>query len=195
MAGQLVTIATFDLVPKARLAKNILDAAGIKSVVTDENIVTMDWLFGNAVGWVKVQVLEEDAEKAVALLEEALGPTDSVDEEALAVDAESAATGKDSEQSGPPAARGSLPTESTSHDETAVSERDEYARRLYLASVYSVLVPPLVFYAIYLFLNAAFGEGSISEKGRTHLIRGSAIMGAGLLLLFAIFLGTRAMFE
>jgi hypothetical protein len=38
-------------------------------------------------------------------------------------------------------------------------------------------------------LNAAFGEGSISERGRTDLRRGAAIMGAGLIALFAIFLG------
>ena len=42
MNQQLVTIATFDLVPKARLAQNVLEKAGIKAVVTDENVVSMD---------------------------------------------------------------------------------------------------------------------------------------------------------
>ena len=52
-----------------------------------------------------------------------------------------------------------------------------------------MVVPPLWFYAIYLFLNAAFGEGSIGERGRTDLLRGTAIMGGGLLFLFAFCLG------
>src|SRR5262245_49182373 len=59
---RLVTIATFDQPAQARLAKNALDEAGIQSMVSDENLVAMDWLLSNAVGGVKVQVWEEDAD-------------------------------------------------------------------------------------------------------------------------------------
>jgi hypothetical protein len=209
MPGQLVTIATFDLPTKARIAQNVLEKAGIKAVVTDEAIVTMDWLLGNAVGWVKVQVLDEDAERAVTALEESLGTGDEpVDQEALA--AESVAGGERGEEDSAAregetlkagySAAGSLPTEpenapSSDHGELRRSERDDYARRLFLTSVFAVVVPPLWFYAIYLFLNAALGEGSLGERGRTDLLRGTAIMGGGLLVLFAFFLGARVMFE
>jgi hypothetical protein len=209
MSGQLVTIATFDLPTKARIAQNVLEKAGIKAVVTDEAIVTMDWLLGNAVGWVKVQVLDEDAERAVAALEESLGTGDDpVDQEALAAEAvaggergveESAAREGETLKAGFSAA-GSLPPapdEAPPGDdgEPSRSERDDYARRLFLTSVFAVVVPPLWFYAIYLFLNAAFGEGSLSERGRTDLLRGTAVMGGGLLFLFAFCLSARILFE
>jgi len=205
MLGQLITIATFDLVPKARLAQNILESAGIKSVVTDENIVAMDWLFGNAVGWVKVQVLEEDAERAVAELERSLGPdNEPVDPDALAREAVGSG---DEVGAGDEEVKRSTPVEQSSRradraadtttDEAAPqrSERDEYARRTFLASVFSILFPPLWFYAIYLLLNAQFGDGPISERGRNDLLRGAAILGAGLLVLFACFMSFRVFFE
>ena len=44
------SIATFDLPPKAELARNALTAAGIQSVLGDDNLIGMDWLVGNAVG-------------------------------------------------------------------------------------------------------------------------------------------------
>jgi hypothetical protein len=208
MPGQLVTIATFDLVPKARLAQNTLEKAGIKSVVTDENIVAMDWLFGNAVGWVKLQVLEEDAERAVAALEESLGTSgEPVDEESLAAEAMAANQEKDAESTqsrlesprsldrmvGSSAVRlaDATPTDET---EPQPSERDQYAHRLFLSSVFSFIFPPLWFYGIYLFLNAQFGEGPISEHGRTELIRGALLLGAGLLFLFLFSLSI-GMFE
>ena len=194
MAGKLVTIARFDLTGQAHIAKNALEAAGIKSVLADEQTIAMDWLLSNAIGGIKVQVLEEDAERAVTALEESLGSDETVDEEtmtAAAVAAEKEDIDAPLEPIAPPS--DSPPTlAGTDTEESAAgkpSERDEYARRLFLTSVFSVLVPPLWFYAIYLFLNAAFGEGSISERGRTDLRRGSAIMGAGLIALFAILLG------
>ena len=194
MAGKLVTIARFDLAGQAHIAKNELEAAGIKSVLADEQTIAMDWLLSNAIGGIKVQVLEEDAERAVTALEESLGSDETVDEEtmtAAAVAAEKEDIDEPLEPIAPPS--DSPPTlAGTDTEESAAgkpSERDGYARRLFLTSVFSVLVPPLWFYAIYLFLNAAFGEGSISERGRTDLRRGSAIMGAGLIALFAILLG------
>ncbi len=90
MAGKLVTIATFDLAGQAHIAKNALEAVGIKSVLADEQTVAMDWLLSNAIGGIKVQVLEEDAERAVAALEESLGSDEPVDEEMMAAEAEAA---------------------------------------------------------------------------------------------------------
>ncbi len=184
MPGQLVTIATFDLPTKARIAQNLLEQAGIKSVVTDESVVTMDWLLGNAVGWVKLQVLDDDAEKAVSALEESLGTGDeSVDEDALA--AEAVASGKEDGEE-PATATTVAPVSQSDESLLPTSERDVYARRLFLTSVFSIAFPPLWFYTIYLFLNAALGEGPISPQGRIDLFRGAAIMAAGLLVLFTL---------
>jgi hypothetical protein len=200
MAGKLVTIARFDLAGHAHIAKNALEAAGIKSVLADEQTIAMDWLLSNAIGGIKVQVLEEDAERAVTALEESLGSDESVDEETMTAEAE-AAEKEDTDESPEPIAPPSDAPPSpagTDTEEGAAgkpSERDDYARRLFLTTVFSVVFPPLWFFAIYLFLNAAFGEGSISERGRADLLRGSAIMGAGLLFLFAFFFTARVFFE
>jgi hypothetical protein len=194
MADRLVTIATFDLPAKARLAQNILTEAGIKSVVADEAVVTMDWLLGNAVGWVKVQVMEEDAERAVAVLEEALGSDEPVDEDSLAAEAEAASS---EEGTGPPESTPTSPTPEAQPDtpqasaasEPAADEfepppigRDEYARRLLYGAIFSLVFAPLWFYALYLLLNAAFGPGPLSALGQRRLLIGGTFMAIGAVL-------------
>lgn len=95
MGTRLVTIATFDQAAQARMAKNVLDEAGIRVAVSDETLVAMDWLLSNAVGGIKVQVWEEDADRAVELLEQKLGsgaePEADITPEELAAQAEAAA--------------------------------------------------------------------------------------------------------
>lgn len=66
---------------------------------------------------------------------------------------------------------------------TPADERDVYARRFYLASIFSLGVPVLFFYSLYLFLNAAFGPGTLSARGRRQLLIGSVITGG--IFLFA----------
>ena len=169
MAGKLVTIATFDAPAKARLAQNALTDAGIKAAVADETIVQMDWLLGGAVGWVKVQVMEEDADRAVTVLEESLGTGDPVDAAALAAEAESAEPEKGVESPPPaPASDGA--------EDAPPSERDAYARRFYLAAVFGLALPLLWFYAVYLFLNAAFGEGPLSPRSKNKLLVGGVCL-------------------
>ncbi|HYH63765.1 MAG TPA: hypothetical protein VD866_03610, partial [Urbifossiella sp.] len=68
MGTKLVTVATFDQVVMAQMAADALRAGGIDAVVTDAEVVSMDWLLGQAVGGIKVQVRDEDAERAVAEL-------------------------------------------------------------------------------------------------------------------------------
>ena len=185
MAGKLVTIATFDQTAKARLAQNALTEAGIKATVADETTIAMDWLLGAAVGWVKVQVLDEDAERAVAVLEEALGADDEpVDQEALAVEAEAAGAEADAEPEPPLAPQPTAPVPFSTDDEIEppLSERDQYARRLFLAALFGLVIPLLWFYAVYLFLNAAFGPGPLSARGRNKLLLG------GFLLFFGFFM-------
>jgi hypothetical protein len=148
MAGKLVTIARFDLAGQAHIAKNALEAAGIKSVLADEQTIAMDWLLSNAIGGIKVQVLEEDAERAVTALEESLGSDEPVDEETMTAVAEAAEKediDEPPEPTVPPFDAPPSPAGTDTEESSAgkPSERDEYARRLFLTSVFSVLVPPL----------------------------------------------------
>jgi hypothetical protein len=86
--SRLTTVASFDTAAKAGLARDTLAAAGIQAVLNDSEIVAAEWLISNAVGGVKLQVREEDAGRAAAVLEEKLGDeaglaSEDVDEDEL----------------------------------------------------------------------------------------------------------------
>ncbi|HID57149.1 TPA: DUF2007 domain-containing protein [Candidatus Poribacteria bacterium] len=68
MPEKLVTIATFDNPFKAHLVKSRLESSGIKCFLSDEFVVTVNRLYSNAVGGVKLQVKESDLERAIELL-------------------------------------------------------------------------------------------------------------------------------
>lgn len=65
---QLVTVATYMQPLEARVPLTRLEAPGIESFLADENLVTVNWTWSNAVGGVKLQVLGESAPRARELL-------------------------------------------------------------------------------------------------------------------------------
>jgi hypothetical protein len=69
----MVTIRTCYSLPEAQLIQSHLEGSGIKAFLPDELTVQNDWLWTNAIGGVRVQVLEEDAERAAEVLNEASG--------------------------------------------------------------------------------------------------------------------------
>lgn len=172
MHQKLVTIATFDQAAKARLAQNALEEAGIRAAVADEATVAMDWLLGNAIGWIKVQVLEDAAERAVKELERTFGEEgerlDSVDPEQLAHEALESDREEDSpaeEAFREQPASISVPEA----DEELRTEREQVARRAFLAAIFGLLVPLLLFYAIYLLQVVVFSEGRLGSRARQQM--------------------------
>jgi predicted RNA-binding Zn-ribbon protein involved in translation (DUF1610 family) len=69
-----VIVARFGTVAQAELARSALDAAGIDAEVTDEEVVTMNWLYSNAVGGVRLLVAAEDQAEAIDVLTNAALP-------------------------------------------------------------------------------------------------------------------------
>lgn len=67
---KLAKIRDFAFVPDALVAKSILDSAGIKCFLSDENTIRIDWLLSNLLGGVKLWVRQEDVETAMKLLKE-----------------------------------------------------------------------------------------------------------------------------
>lgn len=67
--SDIITIATFSTPYEAQLAKGLLEENGILACVADEYTVGINWLYSNAVGGVRLQVIESDAERALELLE------------------------------------------------------------------------------------------------------------------------------
>lgn len=72
MAGGLVTIAQYRDLPEAGLAKSKLQAAGIPCFLDNEYTVGVNWLYSNALGGLKLNVPEECAEEAKAIIEESI---------------------------------------------------------------------------------------------------------------------------
>ncbi len=67
LQSELVTIRQFGDMSDALLAQGCLNAAGIEAFLTDVNIARLDWPLSRGL---RLQVNAEDAETAIALLEE-----------------------------------------------------------------------------------------------------------------------------
>lgn len=66
----LITIKTFDSSIEAHLLKSKLESEGIECFIIDENIVTLNVLFSNATGGIKLQINSEDLPKATVIVNE-----------------------------------------------------------------------------------------------------------------------------
>jgi hypothetical protein len=66
--SKLKVIAQFSFPHEAHLAKSRLEASDIPAFIADEHTISMNWLYSNAVGGVKLKVPAEFEEKAVAIL-------------------------------------------------------------------------------------------------------------------------------
>jgi DNA-directed RNA polymerase subunit RPC12/RpoP len=90
MEDTLVTIATFEYYQFAHLAKAKLESEGINCCINDEYTASMNWLYSNAIGGIKLQVLSSDVDKAKEVLEEnvMIGDGDAVQEIELEKDEE-----------------------------------------------------------------------------------------------------------
>ena len=64
-----ITVATFWQPTEAHISRLKLESEDIPCVLLDENLVATDWLYANAAGGIKLQVPQEDAERATNLLE------------------------------------------------------------------------------------------------------------------------------
>jgi Zn finger protein HypA/HybF involved in hydrogenase expression len=78
----LGVIARFSTIGEAGSARSALEAAGIDSVLADDEIVAIDWLYSNAVGGVKLVVRDEEREQARNILETPPAEPDAIDSNA-----------------------------------------------------------------------------------------------------------------
>ncbi len=65
-----ITIRTFDNYIEANIVENVLNEEGIETLMQDENTVTANWLWSNAIGGIKLQIKEEDIAAAKDILEQ-----------------------------------------------------------------------------------------------------------------------------
>jgi len=69
MTDKLITIATFSQPIEAHVLKTKLESEEIECFIADENTVTMNWLYSNAIGGVKLQVKKSDFKRAIAIIQ------------------------------------------------------------------------------------------------------------------------------
>ncbi|MGC4072780.1 MAG: DUF2007 domain-containing protein [Nibricoccus sp.] len=61
-------VAAYSTPSEAHIARSRLESAGINAVVRDEFTVTFNWLYSNAVGGVKIEVIDEEEAAAREIL-------------------------------------------------------------------------------------------------------------------------------
>jgi hypothetical protein len=69
VAGKPMVLRSYRDMPSAFVDKSVLEAAGIRCLLQDENVVRMDWLWSNAVGGIKLVVSEVDLDEAAKILD------------------------------------------------------------------------------------------------------------------------------
>ena len=62
------TIASFSQPVEAHMLRSRLEVEGITAYLRDENMIALDWLYSNALGGVKVDVADEDYERALEIM-------------------------------------------------------------------------------------------------------------------------------
>jgi hypothetical protein len=80
MPEELVTLWRYRDLPEAFVARSKLDSQEVWCVLVDDNIVRLDWFWSNAVGGVRLQVADDDAEYALSLLAEEIPAGFTADE-------------------------------------------------------------------------------------------------------------------
>lgn len=66
----MITVASFENQADAHIAKGRLEAEGLSPVLGDSHLVQTDWLYSAALGGIKLQVPEMEAERARQLIDQ-----------------------------------------------------------------------------------------------------------------------------
>jgi len=194
------TVATYDEVYKAELAKTALEEEDIIAVLHDTQIVAADWMMSNAVGGVKLKVREEDGERACRILSEKMTAgaylKESLSEDELTRQA-LAEVPEDEDEPPPPmreTVSGGEPADESS-EEAASALREEYARRFLRVATFSIGLFPLWFVAFYLGLNAIFSPGRLSSEGHNRITYGIIACCFSASILFTVLMAFGPVFR
>jgi len=65
---KLITIGKFSQTPEAHIVKGKLESMGVECFLQDQHLVSINWLYSNAIGGVKLQVKSSDVPRAFEIL-------------------------------------------------------------------------------------------------------------------------------
>jgi DNA-directed RNA polymerase subunit RPC12/RpoP len=70
MEDQLVTVVSFFYPNEAGVPRSLLESEGIECFIFDENTISVHPFYSNAIGGIRLQVRESDAQRAAEILKE-----------------------------------------------------------------------------------------------------------------------------
>jgi hypothetical protein len=186
MPVHLVTVAAFDTAAEVDLARNHLEAEGIPTYLADEAAVGWLWAMSNAVGGIKVQVAEENRERALAILEgrQGMAETQGLAEANPPTDAETDLGTEAGSESWEPDLAGQ-PEE----DSPEPSPGDNLAKYALRAAILGLLLcPPILhLYSVWLLFRLALFQGDVSadsmRKGIVALVIDTMVIITVVLLI------------
>jgi Putative prokaryotic signal transducing protein len=155
---EVTTIARFEDAITANLAKQDLEAEGITAFLADEITVNTVWYWTVAVGWIKLQVPEPDAERAMSVLaairvSNQFSSNDSTDftpEETLSLDrAEEFQATLDSEDD---------------DDLVRLSWADQTVERMFRVAVLGIIFLPLHLYSLWLLIRLLVSRRRVTRS-------------------------------
>jgi hypothetical protein len=148
MVNDFVTVATFTNSPEANLAKQRLEAEGIRCLLLNESTVNVAWHLSVAVGWIQLQVLQEDVDVAKSILVSELDYQPVTEAESKKFD------------------------EAEDYDIPPLSWADKTADRGFVASVIGILFVflPIQIYSLWLLLSLLIYRQPISPNRRIKVI-------------------------
>jgi hypothetical protein len=152
MDDTFVTVGRFHRLDEANFAKSLLDAAGIAAILVGDNTVGLAWHLSPALGGVRLQVRQQDAEVARAILR----PPDS----AAAAEPGASSDGPDSPLTDLDPQR---LAEAEAEEQAAgrLTPREELAVRAFRAAIIGLVLPPVHIYATWLLLRVLLTRGRL----------------------------------
>jgi hypothetical protein len=157
MHDKLETIATFWNPGEANLARGHLEAEGISTLLANEEHVAATWLIANALGGIKLQVAQRDADRARACLADVQSITGhELDEAAMtAIDDAHEDSGSADTADG--------------DDEITLSLREQHAERAWRGAVMGLIFLPLQLYVFYLLVKVFLSDDLLRRRHRRHV--------------------------
>lgn len=179
----LVTVGTYTTVGEAEAARLLLEADGLTCFLTDAETVTMNWFMSNAVGGVKLQVPESQADNARRALARSVGQRKkrNLDDYGLGAHVHSTEAGEEDQDEKP-----------EEEEYPGVSEADKHVLFGFRAAVLGIVAaPPLVtIYSLWLLSQVPGMNPPMSPAKKPLAIAALAINGlviAGVVMVLYTF--------
>jgi hypothetical protein len=160
-AYELVTIANYWDGNEAQLARMHLESFDVRSFIAGEAMSSMFWQYNNAIGGVRLQVAQHDAERARKILSAAIEIEDEHERAAFSDDPE----------------------------EDSLNAREQNADRALRGALVGMLLPPLELYVVWLLIKVFVSQQPLRDRQRRHAIVATVVCSLSLVFYYVLLRG------